>query len=77
MSRKGNCHDNAPMESFFNLLKRECLKRTEIKNINQLQQKVKNYVGWYNTKRISFKLNGMSPCQYRQKKLATVNTITS
>ncbi|WP_164508384.1 DDE-type integrase/transposase/recombinase, partial [Companilactobacillus kedongensis] len=27
MSRKGNCHDNAPIESFFNLLKRECLYR--------------------------------------------------
>lgn len=72
MSRKGNCHDNAPMESFFNLLKREWIKRKEIKDLNQLQQEVGEYIEWYNTKRISIKLNGMSPCEYRQKRLATV-----
>lgn len=71
MSRKGNCLDNAPMESFFNLLKREWLKRKRIKDISQLQQEVQEYVEWYNTKRISVKLKGMSPTQYRKKRLAT------
>lgn len=71
MSRKGNCLDNAPMESFFNLLKREWLKRERIKDISQLQQAVQEYVEWYNTKRISVKLKGMSPTQYHKKRLAT------
>ncbi|WP_156403131.1 integrase core domain-containing protein [Secundilactobacillus kimchicus] len=36
MSRKGNCHDNALIESFFNLLKRECLNRIRIENLSEL-----------------------------------------
>lgn len=37
MSRKGNCLDNSPAESFFNLLKRECLNRVKITSFQQSQ----------------------------------------
>ncbi|WP_229289060.1 IS3 family transposase [Limosilactobacillus reuteri] len=57
MSRKGNCLDNAPIESFFNLLKRECLKRIEISSIKQLQDVVQKYVHWFNYERISLNHN--------------------
>ncbi len=53
MSRKGNCHDNAPMESFIGLMKRECLNRYQINNLEELCKLVKDYVDWFNNVRIS------------------------
>lgn len=44
MSRKGNCHDNAPIESFFNLLKRECLYRYNIDDLTELKNLVAKYI---------------------------------
>jgi len=70
MSRKGNCHDNAPMESFFNLMKRECLYRTTIDNLEALKQIVTKYIFWYNTQRISMNKNGLTPVEYREQAIA-------
>jgi len=70
MSRKGNCHDNAPMESFFSLLKRECLYRKSIVDLDELKQTVAEYVFWYNTKRISLNKNGLTPVEYREQAIA-------
>ncbi|GAF42060.1 transposase IS150 IS3 family protein [Agrilactobacillus composti DSM 18527 = JCM 14202] len=67
MSRKGNCHDNAPIESFFNLMKRECLNRYQIDDINALRQLVNNYVQWFNNERISRNKNGLTPVEYRNQ----------
>ncbi len=38
MSRRGNCHDNAVVESFFKLLKRERIKRKKYKNREKLRK---------------------------------------
>ncbi|MCO6561308.1 MAG: IS3 family transposase [Gilliamella sp.] len=70
MSRKGNCHDNAPMESFFNLMKRECLNRQPIRDLERLEKLVKEYMDWYNTKRLSLKHRGLTPIEYRKQELA-------
>lgn len=70
MSRKGNCHDNAPIESFFNLLKRESLNRQKITTLTDLKQAVEDYVTWYNQDRISMNKNGLSPVEYRERALA-------
>jgi len=70
MSRKGNCHDNAPVESFFSILKRECLKRYQIKNITELREILASYIKWYNNKRISMETEGLSPVAYRIKALS-------
>lgn len=67
MSRKGNCHDNAPIESFFGLLKRECLNRLKIQNLQELRKTVKKYASWFNNDRISMVLNGLTPREYRQQ----------
>ncbi|WP_419242183.1 transposase (plasmid) [Pediococcus pentosaceus] len=69
MSRKGNCHDNAPIESFFNLLKRECLYRYNIDDLTELKNLVAKYINWYNNKRISLKKNGLSPVEYREQSM--------
>ena len=69
MSRKGNCHGNAPIESFFNLLKRECLYRYDIDDLTELKNLVAKYINWYNNKRISLKKNGLSPVEYREQSM--------
>lgn len=68
MSRKATCLDNAPVESFFSLLKRECLKRTPIESFNDLREKTLDYVHWFNNERISLKNNGLTPSEYRRCK---------
>ena len=41
MSRKGNCLDNASMESFFGILKSECFYGEEFNSVEELKQTVK------------------------------------
>lgn len=61
MSRKGNCLDNASMESFFGILKSECFYGKKFKTIDDLEQTVKEYIHYYNHERIKVKLKGLSP----------------
>ncbi|WP_367294155.1 IS3 family transposase [Levilactobacillus brevis] len=71
MSRKGNCHDNAPIESFFHLYKTECLTGfPPCKDLAELKAVSLEYVNWFNYQRISSKTKGMSPCEYREHTLA-------
>jgi putative transposase len=65
MSRKGNCLDNAAMESFFGLLKSELLYLNEFESMEHFKIELENYIQYYNHKRIKAKLKGMSPVQYR------------
>lgn len=64
MSRRGNCWDNAPQESFFGHFKDEVdLKKYE--NLNQLKIEIDNYMNYYNNYRYQWNLNKMTPVQYR------------
>ena len=65
MSRKGNCHDNAAMESFFAVLKSEFYYLNKFSSVEQLMSGLKQYIDYYNHDRIKVKLNGLSPVQYR------------
>ena len=58
MSRKGTCHDNAPVESFFGTLKSEFFYPNRFESIEALQAGIKRYVYYYNHKRIKLKLKG-------------------
>lgn len=69
MSRKGNCLDNAAMESFFGTLKSELFHLTRFTSIEQLQRALKGYIYYYNHQRIRLKLKGLSPVQYRTQPL--------
>ncbi|WP_338148434.1 IS3 family transposase [Ligilactobacillus salivarius] len=65
MSRKGNCLDNAPMESFFHLFKVESQPEIKkCKSISQFTHFFNKYVNWYNNDRISNKTKNMSPVDY-------------
>jgi putative transposase len=71
MSRKGNCLDNAAMESFFATLKSEFFYLDKFESIQTLQEGIKNYIHYYNNHRIKLKLKGLSPVQYRTQSLTT------
>lgn len=66
MSRKGNCLDNAMMENFFGLMKKELLYTNQFDSINDFKRQLKKYIIYYNKDRIKLRL-GMSPMQYRSK----------
>src|SRR3546814_13248760 len=65
MSRKGNCLDNAAMESFFGTLKSEFFYLNKFSSVEELQAGLESYIHYYNHDRIKLKLKGMSPVQYR------------
>lgn len=65
MSRRGNCLDNATMESFFGTLKSEYFHRERFDSVAQLQAGLDDYIRYYNHERIKMKLGGMSPVAYR------------
>src|SRR5690606_4498349 len=71
MSRKGNCLDNAAMESFFGTLKSEFFYLNRFESIEQLQAGIREYIHYYNHERIRIKLKGLSPVQYRTQALAS------
>ena len=71
MSRRGNCHDNAVAESFFNLLKRERIRRKTYKSRDDARQDVFEYIEmFYNPKRKHVRNGMLSPAQFEtQQKL--------
>lgn len=71
MSRKGNCLDNATMESFFGTLKSELFRLEHFETIEQLIEAIHEYIDYYNHRRIKLKLKGLSPVQYRIQAFGT------
>ncbi|WP_328325451.1 IS3 family transposase [Kribbella sp. NBC_00382] len=70
MSRKANCYDNAVIENWFGHLKEETFNHTRYLTTDALTQALHNYIHWYNNHRISTRLEGLSPVQYRTQTLA-------
>jgi putative transposase len=53
MSAKGNCYDNAAMESFFGTLKAECTLNLAYRDFDQAEQSIFSYIeGFYNSSRL-------------------------
>jgi putative transposase len=69
MSRKGNCLNNAAMESFFGTLKAEFFHLQRFTSIDELRKGLKGYIEYYNRDRITLKLKGLSPVEYRTQPL--------
>jgi len=71
MSRRGNCHDNAVAESFFNLLKRERIRRRSYRTREDARQDVFDYIEmFYNPKRKHARNGMLSPAEFeRQQKM--------
>lgn len=64
MSRKGNCLDNAAMESFFGTLKSEFFYLNRFESVEELRAGLDEYLRYYNHDRIKTKLGGLSPVEY-------------
>jgi transposase InsO family protein len=65
MSRKGNCWDNAPVESFFATLKKELVHHKRYHTRDEARADIFEYIeSWYNRKRLHSSLGYMSPCDY-------------
>ena len=65
MSRRGNCHDNAVAESFFNLLKRERIRRRVYKTRADARGDVFDYIEFfYNPKRKHARNGMLSPVDF-------------
>lgn len=70
MSRRGNCWDNAPQESFFGHFKDEAYIKT-CDTLEQLKDEIKQYMIYYNNYRYQWNLKKMTPVQYRNHLLKT------
>ena len=64
MSRKGNCLDNAPIESFFGHLKDD-VDIKSCKTFDEVKTLVENYIYYYNNERSQWNLNKMTPAERR------------
>ncbi|MCM3272390.1 IS3 family transposase [Paenibacillus elgii] len=67
MSRRGNCYDNASMESFFSHLKTEGLYPYDIRSIEEAQRRIEAFIHFYNQSRPQRKLNKLTPVEYRRQ----------
>jgi putative transposase len=71
MSSKGNCYDNAVVESFFKTLKAELCKEVRFKTIDEGRSKIFEYIEvFYNQKRLHSTLGYVSPAEYERINLA-------
>lgn len=69
MSRKGNCLDNAPMESFFGTFK-DHLDLSLCKTIEDVKKEVQKTMNYYNYERPQMKTKKVPPMEYRRQKLS-------
>ena len=68
MSRKGNCWDSAPMESFWGLLKNELVHHRRFVSRAQARQEITKYIEiFYNRMRKQERLGFLSPATFTQK----------
>ena len=70
MSRKGNCYDNAPMESFFKTFKTEEVYHEKYESHEQAVRAANDYIErFYNPKRLHSTLDYISPVEFEQRML--------
>lgn len=68
MNRRRNCHDNAAAESFFNLLKRERIRRRVYRSLDEARQDVFDYIEmFYNPKRKHVRNGMLSPGEFEKQ----------
>jgi putative transposase len=68
MSRRGNCFDNAPMESFWGTLKQELVHHRRYRSRREAMQDIIEYIEiFYNRQRLQARLGFLSPAAYAHK----------
>lgn len=72
MSRKGNCIDNAPIESFFGHLKDD-IDYKEARTFDELNDMINAYMDYYNNHRYQWEIKKMTPIEYKNHLLCQLN----
>ncbi len=68
MSRKGNCYDNAPVESFWSTLKTELVHHRRYQTRSETAREIMEYIDlFYNRERRQARLGYMSPAAFTQQ----------
>lgn len=76
MSRRGNCYDNAVAESFFQLLKRERIKRRIYKNREDARSDIFDYIEmFYNPVRRHGHVGNVSPVEFERQHLRQLSSV--
>ena len=76
MSRRGNCYDNAPMESFWGILKQELVNHRHYRTRREAIRDITEYIEiFYNRQRRQAKLGFLSPAVYEQKYYAGLSVV--
>ena len=70
MSRKGNCWDNAPQESFFGHMK-DKIDLSGCQTYEDVQAVIDHYIDYYNNYRCQWGLKKLTPVQYRNQLLTS------
>jgi len=73
MSQRGNCFDNAPMESFWGIIKQELIHHRHYRSRREAMQDISEYIEvFYNRQRLQPRLGFLSPVAYARKYYAGV-----
>ncbi|MBA1318115.1 IS3 family transposase [Pseudomonas monteilii] len=76
MSRRGNCHDNAVAESFFQLLKRERIRRKIYATRDEARSDIFDYIEmFYNPKRRHSSAMQLSPVEYEKRYFLSLESV--
>lgn len=76
MSRKGNCYDNACIESFHSVIKKELIFHEKYRTREEAKRSIVEYiVSFYNYKRIHSFTNYMAPIAYERRFLSSYSII--
>lgn len=68
MRRRGNCFDNAPIESFWGSLKNELVYHRKFATRNQVRNEITEYIEiFYNRQRTQARLDYLSPAVFTQR----------
>ena len=75
MSWKGNCYDNAPVESFFSSLKNELVRHRQFHDQAETRQVIVEYIGgFYNRQRLHQALGYCSPEEFERQESGSSST---
>ena len=69
----GSCVDNVPIESFFSILKSECIYLKQNLQKEEIEEVVKNFIMYYNNERLQEKIQELAPMQFRKQALASLS----
>ena len=77
MSRRGNCWDNAPQESFFGHMKDELSdQQKHWKTLRDVQQSINDWMDYYNNDRYQWNLEKLSPNEYYNYIITGINPLS-